>query len=487
MKSLTLITTALLIALNTFAQDSPTPNYKTTFNTLLNKYHIKKQAIQDTLLNKNIATAFSYVILSNSDLAANTSAFGYTQNEEKTNVSINGNLRLGDALSPLFLRVGANATGNKSVFEFYSSDSWQNNVGLNLGLILKVGKSSVFFKGKKEKFDLIQAKRRIRGSEPIYTQKKYTKGVKDKIKKLKDNMLISYGNVLKSHKDLFKMYPEIKKLIEKRKYEDAYVKPDAEEKKIGNYLKALTSQKKLEKYIKNDILYNFDKENDITYGYSLKWFDLNINLGNSTYKFTEDNVDKDILDVFSSEFDIKDNVNKLKSILSFTYNQTHNAKKTIWYYQLGLSTTSGSFLENVLIDGTPKVVQNFNSDFILQDEEGQNLGEFNKIKESLKTGAFNAYGAIFFTKNKNFGFNASLSHNYLMNKPEGIFYKNNFTALIGPIFRKEKDGKTSLTFGIDVGWDNAIYKTKVSNDFTGRIRLGIPFNIYKKEKATKKK
>jgi hypothetical protein len=59
-------------------------------------------------------------------------------------------------------------------------------------------------------------------------------------------------------------------------------------------------------------------------------------------------------------------------------------------------------------------------------------------------------------------------------------------VLFGPIFRKEKEGETALTFGIDVGFENGIYGTNVTNDFTGRIRVGIPFNIYtKKKKETK--
>ena len=193
----------------------------------------------------------------------------------------------------------------------------------------------------------------------------------------------------------------------------------------------------------------------------MKWFDFNLNLGNSTYKFSESNIDENIFEEFSNTFNLSEDVNKLKSVLSINFNHSHNAKETIWYYQLGASTSSGSFLENVLINGTPKIVQNENQDFIFQDEDSQRLGSFANTKETLKTGAFNAYGAIFFTKKKNFGFNLSVSHNYLIDKPDETFYKNNFTTLFGPIFRQQKDGETKLTFGIDLGWENAIYNKKV--------------------------
>ncbi|WP_166962460.1 hypothetical protein [Yeosuana marina] len=463
-------------------------NYKKTLDTELNKYNLKNYAIQDKLLKENISEAFNYVIFSNSDLVSNSSAFGYTQNKEKTNVSISANLRLGSKLSPLYARVGANASGSKNLFEFYSDNSWSNNVSLNLGLILKVGKSSSFFKGNEKEFNLVHAKRRINASEQLFKSNKYTSSIiKDIINLKKDIFDIDRKkHLISSYSDLLNEMPDVKKMIKEKKYEEAYTMLDAEEKKIQEYLEALKTKNKLQKYIENNILYEFDKKNDITYGYSLKWFDLNLNLGNSTYNFTAENIDANILDDFSNSFNLSDNLNKLKSVLLFNFNHAHNAKETIWYYQIGVSVSSSSFLENALINGTPKIVQDSNFEYILEDDDEQNLGRFNSIKENFKTGSFNIYSAIFFTKKKNFGFNLAVSHNYLIDRPKGVFFNNNFTTLFGPIFRKVKDDQTSLTFGIDMGWENAIYKTKVTNDFTGRIRVGIPFNIYTKKKTEKK-
>ncbi|MGB2685066.1 MAG: hypothetical protein WBC43_08595, partial [Olleya sp.] len=104
------------------------------------------------------------------------------------------------------------------------------------------------------------------------------------------------------------------------------------------------------------------------------------------------------------------------------------------------------------------------------------------IDKTLTYGSFSAYGAMFFGSNQKFGINLNLSHNYLINKPENVFYKNNFTALVGPIFKATgKEGK-GVVLGIDIGFDNAIYNTKINNDFTARLRVGIPFEIYTKSK-----
>src|SRR5690606_28640199 len=111
--------------------------------------------------------AFNHVIFSTSDLVTNSSAFGYTQNEEKTTISLNTNLRLGKESSPLYANVGANTSGSSSIFEFYSEDTWKNNVSLNLGLIVSLGRSSVFFNQTELAKKKLNNQRRIYSSEPI--------------------------------------------------------------------------------------------------------------------------------------------------------------------------------------------------------------------------------------------------------------------------------------------------------------------------------
>lgn len=485
MKNLKLLCCILFISLKSIGQIT---DYKTRLDTAISKYNIDTMAIQKTLAEKNIANAFNYVIYSSSDLVSNASAFGYSQNEEKTNVSINTNFRLGMELSPIYAKVGASATGSKNIFELYSDDSWNNNISFKIGLIWKIGKSGIFYKESEETFNRLNFKRKISASEPLFESDKYTEKTLIDIQNLKQDILTlkNIDNLLNKYPELFKELPQIKKLIEVKKFEDAYSQLDSEEDKIIAYLNSLKSQNELDRYIEDVVLYKFDKSNDISYGYSLKWLDFTLNLGNSTYKFTESNIDENILIDFNKTYDLKNDFNKLKSILSINFNHSHNGAKTIWYYQLGLSATSSSFLENSLINGKPKIVQNENLDYIFIDEDNQELGEFNKLKENFKTGSFNAYFASFFTEKKNFGVNIAISHNYLIDKSAATFYNNNFTTLFGPIFRNEKDDQTSLTFGIDIGWENAIYNTKIANDFTGRIRVGIPFNIYSKKKTEKK-
>ncbi|GAA3515509.1 hypothetical protein GCM10022393_31800 [Aquimarina addita] len=457
--------------------------YDSILNNELKKYKANNSVIQSKLFDENMSTAFSNVIFSNSDLVSNTSAFGYSQNEEKTNVSINTNIKL---KSTKYLRIGASATGSKSVFEFYSNDSWNNNVSFNIGYVFKVLKSSTSYSISPESKQLLNERRKISASKPIYEKKWYTKDVLDSLKDFKEDVLNRETGLKEKYTNILKNKPHFKKFIENKNYEALYKAIHEEKELIRKYLKVAEfgTKSEMESYIKNK-LYEFDKQNDITYGYSLKWVDINLSLGNGTYKFTEDNIEMDIVNDFENEFDLSEDLNRLKTTLSLSFNHTKNVNNLVWYYQLGTSFSSGSFLENPLINGTPKIVQNDSGEFTIEDEDEKGLGKFSDIKDNLQTGSFNAYGALFFTKKKNFGFNVAIAHNYLIDKPSEVFYKNNFTTLFGPIFRKVKDNKTSLTFGIDLGWNNAIYNTKVTGDFTGRIRLGIPFNIYEKKKTKK--
>jgi hypothetical protein len=485
--------TLLLISLNIgfcFSQQvSQFDLYEAKLKTSLDHYDDK--AIQDKLLRENIAQAFSYVIFSNSELATNSSAFGYSQNKEKTTISINTNFRIGNTTSPYYIRAGANATGSKGVFAFYDENSWNNNAGINLGLIRRMGNPSLFYSGKNKK-KLIDERRKIYAREVIYNKVKYNDANKKIIGELKKEILSinSKKDILKVKKysKILDILPDVKKLLSEKKYEDAFVILDKEEKKIGEFLKAVVSDKKLKKYIENDLLYNFDKKNDFTYGYNITWLDFNLNLSNSTYKFNENNIGSDVIQDFNTVFNLSDDINKLKTVLSLSLNKTHHSKKSVWYCQLGISGSFGSFLGNSLFNGTPNIFKNDNDIFVIRDENDKTFGYYKDINKTLATGAFNMYGAIFFTENKNFGFNISAQHEYLISKPNNTYYDNNFTMLFGPIFRKIKDGETTLTFGIDIGFENGIYGNNVTNDFTGRVRVGIPFSIYnKKKKETESK
>ncbi|WP_421805753.1 hypothetical protein [Flagellimonas sp.] len=454
-----------------------------------------KKVIQKKLLDKNLSKAFGYVILSDSDLSSNMSAFGYSQNKDKTNVSVNGNIKLWKKRD-FYLRFGGTATGTKNIFELYSDGSWSNNVGANIGVLFKLCCGGAYFNLKDDEFNNLKTKRRLNALEPIRNKKKYSKEILQDIDKLlsdleqlNDGIATNHLQIKKKYHMLLDAIPKLEELLKQGAIEEMFDILIEERKKIEVFVNKVMmgNEDSISDYIKNTAFYNFDKANDKSYGYYMGWVDANINISNSNYSFTKDNIEESIFERFTEDDRIEQEINVLKATLSLSFNYTANKKNMVWFGQLGASATRGSYLESSLINGTPKVFERGTDEiYVLRDENEQELGRFDDIKNNLDTGQLYVYGAIFFTEQKNLGLNLSLRHEYLLNKEADFYYKNNFTALFGPVFRKVKDGETSITFGIDVGWANAPWTDQnISNDFTARIRLGIPFNIYSKNKESK--
>ena len=206
-------------------------------------------------------------------------------------------------------------------------------------------------------------------------------------------------------------------------------------------------------------------------------------LNNNSFNFSEkaENISNEILTEFNALEGVeKTNINKLNTIVSGNLNFSQNSSIGALYAQAGAKFNSGSFLSSNLINGTAKISSvDENGLFFIADEDSQTLGGFNSIKRDLQYGSFDVYGAYFFGKKKVFGLNLSASHRYKIKSPENSFYENNYSILFGPIFRKpKKDNNTELTFGIDIGFDNAVYDTRAGDNFVARIRVGIPFKLF---------
>ena len=460
--------------------------YEDTLEVALREYNNSNKVVQNKLVAENLSTAFSYVIFSNSDLATNTSAFGYVQNKDKTNVSINGNFRLCKMCTNTFIRFGASASGSNNIFNLYSRDSWTNNVGLNIGVLKRFGIkwSGVYFTSNQDTFNLYHEKRLIKSREPIQREALYSATTVILSEKLASE--IAKGDYKRLHqnlsqyRELLKVEPKLKNFIDEGKYIEAYNLSIAVKEKVKPYVEAVTQKQNLMKFVKDTILYNIDKDYDVTYGYNMQWWDANVNISNSTYGFTGDNIDSAAMQTLVSDDKSPVGINRVKIVASFSLNKTSYNKYGVFYGQLGTSITSGSFMESPLLQAPPRLTSQESGLFVLGDD-GTAMGPFSRIKDRYTTGSIFIYLAGYFNKEKNFGVNISLSHNYIIDQPDQTFYDHNYSFMVGPIFRKINSDKTSLTFGIDAGWENAPYDSNFTNDFLARIRVGVPFNVYDKK------
>lgn len=462
-------------------------NYETILINKLADYDFGKSTdgivINDKLFNNKLNKIFNAVVFSSSDLNTNGSSIGFIQSTNNQTVSLSSFTKL--PKNNLYLKLGVTASGSSSPFNFYSANQWSSNVGGNVGFIYKLQYKSTYFtdpdaeknavkrlkyidsivkvKIVYDKDSLIDKKiKSLDSSKPNYYRKKDSLLlIKTKIDKFKntfkDNIVIKDFDDLSSRKKFFYPSPFL-------------VKPSMTEVLAPDIAK---------NYVKDE-MESFDKKNDITNGYKLNWLDFNIALSNSTFKFEKDNIETNLYDSLNNSLGFDKKQNKLNIGVQFGYHHTRNNLKRLYYYNISAGFNSGSFLSSNLITGTPKILQ----DLTIGDESNINnasiKGDFNSIDNTLSYMNVSFYGALFFGKSQKFGFNINLKHFNKIHVPDGVFYQNNFTALIGPIFKATgADGK-GVIVGLDFGYDNVLIKSAVNNNFTARLRLGIPFNIYKK-------
>jgi len=432
------------------------------------------------LFDEKINEIFNTVVFSNSDLASNGSAIGYQKDDEKQTVSVNGVTKL-SSKNNWFLKFGVNATGTAAPYNLYSTNSWNSGVGGNIGVVYKLKSSTFYSDNEAEKSNI----KRLKFVDSIIkvkiTNASKLNDINKEIKKLdpskaeyyhkKDSLNTIKGKLLEFNsifKDVIVNKTNQNELFFPNPFESNPVVED-----YGTYTKAIN-------YINNE-LYEFDKKNDITYGYSMHWFDLDFFLNNSTYKFDKENIDASLYETLNEIAGFDKKQDKLKIASQFSYNYTRKGNLLAGFLKGGVGFNSGSFLSSNLIVGTPKidVNQNISDETTIPDTNIK--GNFNAINKNLSYGNISIYGALFIGKNQKFGININLKHHYLISKPDDVFYRNNFTAFVGPLFKATGAENKGVIVGLDFGYDNLLYKTKINDFFTARLRVGIPFTIFTKK------
>jgi hypothetical protein len=437
----------------------------------VDEYNKPNKLVRNSLFNEKINEIMNHIVFGSSDKVINSNSIGFILNEEKTNLVTSINFPLNN--KGLILKTGLFTSGESNLFNLYSENSWNNNVGFNIGFIKKINSSISFNEVKHQKKDvkryrlfyvdsLLKSKKKLNLKNLCLIEEKlkfidtsYTvkhNGVKS-CKVLSLNIKDSIKNQI-TKKGRITVFDSIKKLIED--YSLYLIKPNIK-KLVDNELKA------------------FDKRFDRMSGYSLKWLDFNLSGINSTYNIPNDSIlTKEVLEAnklqkFSRKFNVE---------ISANWNYLSNKRK-LHYIQAGISFKKGNFLNNNLVVGTPKIKE-LNNEFILIDEDENELGFYKNLNINNTFGSLYFLYSGFYNKKKSIGLKFDFKHNYLLSKND--FFKKNFTLLVGPIFRNiNADNINKGTFGLEIGFENDIYNTKISDNFIARLTLGIPFEVFSKK------
>jgi len=497
--------------------------YTKNLKTELTRFESNDRVLGNKYLNEKIDIILKTVVFNNSDITTNGSSVSIIQGKDKTSLTasiVNPLTAVGSWQT--FIKTGVYAKGKDNIFNFYSDESWKNETGLSVGFIIKAP-GSVFYDSKKA--DGMHQKRILfadsirteklqyfsrQNIKIIQQQKILAKIIELRTEWLKndiDDKELSYEKIESTLKKEInndpnivecsklincsettgcpdnldcKTPPNYSELIKHIKKKGLLKVKDSIDKIYKKY-NALEGMKEgdVAKKVKNE-LYEFDKKNDVTKGYRLHWFEISGSIGNSSLNIPNDSI---LTTTELATRNLKKMENNLKASAGASYNFAHNEEYII-FGQFGIKANTGDYLDSNLFQGKPqlKLVE---EEYLLYNEDDESLGVYRNLDKSFSTADLNGYLSIFFTKKKNIGFFLNAKHNALIKRPENTYFKNNYSAIAGPLFRQvDKDNNTKAVFGIEVGYENAPYDLKAKEFFIARAKVGIPFNIY--NKASKK-
>ncbi|AZJ35243.1 hypothetical protein D6T69_06805 [Tenacibaculum singaporense] len=489
MKKITFL--ILLFSISTFSQnisqtqvDSIIKNHKendkrTKYQTHIDDYiktHYKdkNKVVSNTILGKKLNKYFNQAIFGNSDISTNSSALGLAIKNNETSINLNTILALSSpGKNQWFLKPGIFTEGKSSLFNLYSEGSWSNNVGINLGVVYKFKGSMSFYSTSKTKHidnrkyfvDSILSQKRsfVKLYHKVNPSKKIA--VLDTIVSIRRKGVVNYEKfesiVEKGHENHIKE-ADFVALLKRINSKGAKFVKDSLSLVNSNY-------KNFSECNQKNLVSKEFQEYDNKFqgsGYSFKWIAFDNSFSNHVYKIDSLNILKDLnIEEFDNKF-------KWESSINYNYLRKRNS---LVYIQTGFSLVAGNLLDNNLILKTPRL-KNDSGNLIITDTEDNEIGNYNNLNDDSYFGNFNFYGLYAFSGYNKMGLSLNFSHNFLMgNKNDNPYFQKNFTLLFGPVFRDiKKDGVNKVTIGIEAGFENAIYNSKISDDFIARIRVGIP-------------
>lgn len=436
--------------------------YRHAIDTTLTVYNEKKNiVIHPKTLRKNLSTIYQSIIPNNQSLNDNTSSFSYTQSNENQKISIATAYQFG-YLNNHFLNVGISAEGKNGIFNLYSDKSWSNNTSFSIGYS-KVLKASQFYTENDIKKSRLKEKRKA-FADSLSVKTQYSALLNQEMLKIKKDAIQSKIDTLKKM-FLKEDYNVNTNLLDSITLYDKKIKEYSKQIEEYEYLEKQVIDNNVNKDI-TDKFVDFDKKNDIMYGYNVFWFQINSKLMNNTYTFKEEtNKDSSI------------NKNVFHANISSAIMWNMLGQRTMQYAALGISTFRGSYLSSPTLKGITPV---FNGENIVNN--GEVLGTVSDLKKPIWQYSLNIYYANFFMFKKHLGFSFSTQYNNAFESDIAKNYKENYTVALGPIFRIQgEDDWTKATFGISAGYENLPSKVKAKDYFMLKAYVGVPFNVFQKK------
>jgi hypothetical protein len=403
------------------------------------------KAANDSIFGVEFQNIFSTVVVGSNDVVASGSAFSYTQDKFKNTFSVNGVIkRYGSTL----IDMGLSIKNEKNNFDFYSEGSWQNDIGIKLGISVPFGYKQYY---DRDKCDSVQVLRK--------------KSMYDKVKK--------YQLIASRSATINKRLAELELLIanpiqgQATNIYDEYLKLE-EEKKILDKL----TQESFEGLMTKDFA-EFDNTNNIFHGYRLFWINTSFTGINSSMKIAnQDIINEDIQKKYKS---------LLKFSIDFQGNFQYYGIRNLVMANLGLRLNRGSFLDEPSLSRSTFIVsQPSGADFYnVVDADGNFIQRYDQLKKPLMNMDFGGHVAYLFLFKKGVGLNAKFNFNFPMKSTVVADYQQNYSATAGFIVRvNKKDKWSAATFTLNGGVEREPFKTHASDNFVLKASVGVPFGVF---------
>ena len=377
----------------------------------------------------------------------------------------------------------------ETFFDFYGENEWKKGGGIKVGLVQRIGdKNGVWLSGDEAQFKRIHAHREYYLNLPLDINY-YSSQVVTDLTAVKD--ALNSSNCLTpeftaANFPILNYYPEVATTIKTSGRLKATELIDKITKEIESYGDTENDLDKAKKYFKTRVV-AFDTKYENTEGYYFQWIDAGVQVSNTNYDFTSAaRVDT----AAATEFGLLDRSQRDQTMdewrASVNFNFTSSRKKSALFWRAGFFYTSGSFLNTDFARGDPKVFMS-QGQLAVQDGEERLLGNYDDLTSRLKTAGVAGYFGMFFNKTNTLGINFSGNYTRMTERPNGVTFDKSVSALVGPMYRTLKDGKTALALNFEIGYDGlptASYKAE--DFFVVRFKVGIPFDTFDLRKANAK-
>ncbi|WP_417356928.1 hypothetical protein [Flavobacterium sp.] len=452
---------------------------------------------------KQFKTIFGTVIINNTDIVNNGSAFGYSYNEDKHKFSANMAFSK-ESWNRFVLDIGTNITNVNDDFKYYTDGAWANDIGLRIGFNYAFAQKQFIYPSNceitKEKRELYVAEKINELKEAIMLGKNSNEleVIRDRLKEnLRDGLALEATYNEADKKKIEKLNKQIELL---KKFEKLNKKE--KEKKEKEIIAALTKYYKtlnifdlntlglpgttepdyiienIDNYT-SELLTEFDMKNNDFHGYSVWWVNANANISNNTFKMSNDSI------IDSSIQEKYGNLMKLSFEGSLNYNR--NGSRLLMFAKAYGKFNRGSFLDAPNLKDTKlTIVQDASNPndvhYNIQDEEGNVIQRYENIRDAKYNVDLGTYLTTFFMFDKTLGLTGKANFNFPSGSNLEMNYKPNYSATVGAAFRVASKEWSKATFTINAGFENVLYDVNAFDFFMVKASIGLPFSIFEKKK-----